>query len=164
MTDYSKKVKWSHYRPGVAQRVGLSIALLFHDRDTRRGEWSAARPGRNLPSGKTRYPLYRRQGGPQGWSGRAENLTPTGIRSVDRPTGSESLYRLSYRAHLRSCYTRIYGEVIKWVLVFPTWTWREMYILSSILVEWEENSPFRWFIGLDFCKWIIIKSTDLLYG
>jgi len=29
------------------------------------GEWSAARPGRTLPPGKTRYPLYRRLGGPQ---------------------------------------------------------------------------------------------------
>ena len=45
------------------------------------GEWSAARPGRTLPPGKTRYPLYRRLGGPQGRSGRAENLVPTGIRS-----------------------------------------------------------------------------------
>ena len=38
------------------------------------GEWSAARPGRILPPGKTRYPFYRRLGGPQGRSGRAENL------------------------------------------------------------------------------------------
>ena len=45
------------------------------------GEWSAARPGRNLPPGKTRYPFYRRLGGPQGRFGRAENLVPTGIRS-----------------------------------------------------------------------------------
>jgi len=45
------------------------------------GEWSAARPGRTLPPGKTRYPSYRRDGGPQGRSGRAENLIPTGIRS-----------------------------------------------------------------------------------
>ena len=36
------------------------------------GEWSAARPGRTLPPGKTRYPFYRRLGGPQGRSGRAE--------------------------------------------------------------------------------------------
>jgi len=43
--------------------------------------WSAARPDRTLPTGKTRYPLYRRLGGPQGQSGRAENLVPTGIRS-----------------------------------------------------------------------------------
>ena len=45
------------------------------------GEWSAARPGRNLPPGKTRYPFYRRLDGPQGRSGRAENLVATGIQS-----------------------------------------------------------------------------------
>jgi len=44
-------------------------------------EWSAARLGRTLPSGKTRYPFYSRLGGLQGRSGRAENLVPTGIRS-----------------------------------------------------------------------------------
>jgi hypothetical protein len=32
-----KKVKFSRYRPGVAQRVGRGIALFFHDRGTRRG-------------------------------------------------------------------------------------------------------------------------------
>jgi len=84
----------------VAQRVGRGIALLFHDRGTRRGEWSAARPGRNLPPGKTRYPFYRRLGGPQGRSGRAENLVPTGISIPDRPARSQSLYRLSYPAHI----------------------------------------------------------------
>jgi len=47
------KVKCSHCRPSVAQRVGRGIALLLHDRDTRRGEWSAARPGCTLPLGKT---------------------------------------------------------------------------------------------------------------
>ena len=31
------KVKCSRYRPAVAQRVGRGIALLFHDRGTRRG-------------------------------------------------------------------------------------------------------------------------------
>jgi len=35
------------------------------------GEWSAARPGRTLPPGKTRYRFYRRLGGPPGlvWTG-----------------------------------------------------------------------------------------------
>ena len=46
------------------------------------GEWSAARPGRTLSAGKTRYPFYRRLGGPQGRSGWAENLVLTGIRSL----------------------------------------------------------------------------------
>ena len=42
------------------------------------GEGSASRPGRSLPPGKARYPLYRRLGGLQGRTG-AENLAPTGI-------------------------------------------------------------------------------------
>ena len=46
------------------------------------GEWAAARPSHTLPSGKTRYLFYRRLGRPpQGQSGWAENLAPTGIRS-----------------------------------------------------------------------------------
>jgi len=52
------------------------------------GEWSAARLGCTLPPGKTQYPFYRRLDGPQGWSGRAENLVPTRIRSLDRPAHS----------------------------------------------------------------------------
>ena len=66
----------------MAQRVGRGIALLFHDRGTRR--WVSGQqhaPAALYPPGKTRYPFYRRLGGPQGRSGRAENLVPTGIRS-----------------------------------------------------------------------------------
>jgi len=61
------------------------------------GEWSAARPGRTLPPRKTRYPFYRRLGGPQGRSGGAENLVPTGIRSRTVQPVAQLLYRLSYR-------------------------------------------------------------------
>ena len=56
-------------------------------------------PRPHFTPGKTRYPLYRRLGGTQGRSRRAENLVPTGSRSPDRPARSQSLYRLSYRAH-----------------------------------------------------------------
>ena len=55
-------------------------------------EWSAARPGRTLPLRKTWYPFYRRLGGPQGWSGRAENLLSTGIRSRTVQPVAQSLY------------------------------------------------------------------------
>jgi hypothetical protein len=50
-----------------------------------------------LPTGMTRYPLYRRLGKAPGpvWKG-IENLARTGIRSPDRPARSESLYRLRY--------------------------------------------------------------------
>ena len=50
-----------------------------------------------LPPGKTRYPLYRRLGRPQGRSGRVRKISPpTWIRSLDRPTRSESLHNLHY--------------------------------------------------------------------
>ena len=74
-------VKWSRYRPGVAQRVGRGIALLFHDRGTRRGWLVSSTPRPHFTPGKTQYRLYRRLRGPQGRSGRVENLIPTGIRS-----------------------------------------------------------------------------------
>ena len=73
------------------------------------GEWSAARPGRTLPPGKTRYPFYRRMEWLQGRSGRAENLVPTGIRSRTFQPVAQSLYRLSYRAHK----TKSKKEIIK---------------------------------------------------
>ena len=62
------------------------------------GGWSTPRPALFTPEKETRYPFYRRLGGPQGRSGRVRKISPpTGIRSQDRPFRSESLYRLSYR-------------------------------------------------------------------
>jgi len=50
-----------------------------------------------LPPGKTRYPLYRRLGGPESPSGQMRKISsPTSIRSPDRPARTKSLYRLSY--------------------------------------------------------------------
>ena len=34
---FKKKVKFSRYRPGVAERAGRGIALPFHDCGTRKG-------------------------------------------------------------------------------------------------------------------------------
>jgi len=39
------------------------------------GKWSASHPGRVNP-GKTRYPLYRRLGEPQSWSGQVRKISP----------------------------------------------------------------------------------------
>jgi hypothetical protein len=38
--------------------------------------WLAPRPGRFTPGKETRYPLYRRLGGPQGRSGRMRKISP----------------------------------------------------------------------------------------
>jgi hypothetical protein len=44
------------------------------------GEWSSSRPDRASPRGKDpRYPLYRRLGGPQSWSGHRGPLPLPGI-------------------------------------------------------------------------------------
>ena len=60
----------------TAHRGSRGLALLFLDHGTRRGEGSASRPGRSLPPGKTRYPLYKRLGGPKGRSGQAWKISP----------------------------------------------------------------------------------------
>ena len=65
------------------------------------GEGSASRPGRSLPPGNTRYPLYRGLGGPQGRSGQVRgNLTTHGDSIPGPSSPSQSLYRLSYPAHV----------------------------------------------------------------
>ena len=50
------------------------------------GEWSTARPGRTLPPGKTQCPFYRRLGGSQGRSGRAEKSRPHRDSIPDHPS------------------------------------------------------------------------------
>jgi len=71
----------------VAQRLGIGIAVLFHVRGTRRGWVVCSMPRPHFTTGKTRYPFYMKLGGLQGRSGRAENLVPTGIRSLSVQPG-----------------------------------------------------------------------------
>jgi len=86
--------------------MGRGIALLFHDRGTRRGEWSAARHGRTLPPGKDPVPIVQEAGwvpGPVWTDGKSRphrDLIP------DHPACSQSLYRLSYPAHHWAIYWR----------------------------------------------------------
>ena len=54
-----KKVKWSRYRPGVAQRVGRGIALLFHDCGTRRGWVVSSKPRPHFATGKDPVPILQ---------------------------------------------------------------------------------------------------------
>ena len=76
------KVKWSRYRPGVAQRVGGGIALLFHDRGTRRGWAVSSTPRQHFTPGKDAVSILQGAGwAPDSvWTGE-KNLVPTGIRS-----------------------------------------------------------------------------------
>ena len=60
----------------TAHRGSRCLALLFHDHALEGGEGSASRPGRSLSPEKTRYPLYRRLGGPKGRSGQVRKISP----------------------------------------------------------------------------------------
>jgi len=90
------KVKWSRYRPGVAQSVGRDIAVLFHDRGTRRG-WvvsSTLRP--HFTPGKDPVPILQEAGWATGpvWTG---GKSPPHRDSIQYCLArSQSLYRLSY--------------------------------------------------------------------
>ena len=93
------KVKWSRYRLGVAQRVGRDIALLFHDRGTRRGWVVSSTPRPHFTPGKDPVPILQEAGwapGP-GWTG--GNSGPHRDSIPDRPARSQSPYRLNYLAH-----------------------------------------------------------------
>jgi len=65
------KVKRSRYRPGVAQRVGRGIALLFHDRGTRRRWVISGTPRPHFTPGKDPVPILQEAGWAPGpvWTG-----------------------------------------------------------------------------------------------
>jgi len=94
-----KKVKWSCYRSGVAQRVGTGIALLFHDRGTRRGWVVSSTPRPHFTPGKDPVPILQEAGWAPGkvWTG-GKSL-PHRDSIPDPPARSQSLYLLSYPAH-----------------------------------------------------------------
>jgi len=83
----------------TAQRGSRGIALPFLDHGTRSGWGFSVTPQPLFTPGKDLVPIVQGAGWAPGpvWTG-AENLSPTGIRSPDRPARSQSLYRLRYPA------------------------------------------------------------------
>jgi len=90
-----KKVKWSRYRPGVAQRLCRGAALLLHDRGTRRGWVVSSTPRPHFTPGKDPGPILQEAGWVPGpvWTGGKSH--PHRHSILDRPARSQSLYRLS---------------------------------------------------------------------
>jgi len=103
------KIKWSRYRPGVAQRVGRVIAVLFHNRGTRRGWVVSSTPRPHFTPGKDPAPILQEAGWAPGpvWTGGKSRPHRDSI--PNRPARSQSLYRLSYRAHLSTAHS-----IVKW--------------------------------------------------
>jgi hypothetical protein len=95
------KVKWFRYMPGVAQRLGRGITLLFHDRGPRRGWVVSSTPRLYFTPGKDPVPILQEAGWAPGpvWTG-AENLAPPGLDPRIVQPVAQSLYRLSYPAQI----------------------------------------------------------------
>jgi hypothetical protein len=123
----------------TAHRGSRDISLPFHDLGTRRGEGLASRPGRILSPGKTRYPLYRRLGGPQGRSGQVRKIwPPPGFdpRTVQPVT---SLYTDgAIPAHLLNDYIVVILNKEFWGLIFLYFS-----DVQLTVIEWRQNIPWR---------------------
>jgi len=100
--------KWSSYRPGVAQRVGRGIALLFHDCGTRRGWVVGSTPRPHFTPRKDPVPIVQGAGWAPGpvWTGGKSRPHRDSI--PDRPARSQSLYRLNYHPPHTHTYIYIY--------------------------------------------------------
>ena len=90
------KVKWSRYRPGVAQRVGRGIALLFHVRGTIWGWVVSSTPRPQFNSGRDPVPILREVGWAPGPVRTGGKSRPHRDSIPDLPARSLSLYRLIY--------------------------------------------------------------------
>ena len=83
----------------MAERVGRGVALLFHDRGTRRGCVVSSTPRPHFTPGKDPVLILQLAGWAPGtvWTG--GNSHPHRYSIPDHPARSQSLYRLSYPAH-----------------------------------------------------------------
>ena len=83
----------------MAQRLGRGITLLFLDRGTRRGLVFSSTPRPHFTPGKDTVPILQEAGWAPVpvWTGGKSRPHRDSI--PDRPARSQSLYRLSYRAH-----------------------------------------------------------------
>ena len=98
------KVKWSRYRPGVAQRVDRGIALLFHDCGTKRGWVVSSTPQPHFTPGKDLVPILQEAGWAPGRVCTDGKSRPHRDSIQDQPAHSQPLYRLSYPAHTYTQY------------------------------------------------------------
>ena len=103
----SKKVKVIPLQARCGPEGGRGIALLFHDRGTRRGWVVSSTPLPPSTIGKESVPILQQAGWAPGpvWTG--GKTRPHRDSIPDRPARSQSLYRLSYPAHPRSVWTQI---------------------------------------------------------
>jgi len=112
------KVKWSCYRPGVAQRVCRGTAVLFYDRGTRRGWVVSSMPRPHFTPGKDPIPIVQEAGWAPGpvWMGGKSRLHRDSI--PDRPALSQYYTNISLLKHgvqvRASCWLRKCSKCLPW--------------------------------------------------
>ena len=187
------KVKLSRYRPGLAQKVGRGIALLFHDRGTRRRWVVSSTPRPHFTPGKDPVPILQKAEWAPGpvWTGGKSR--PHRYSIPDRPVRSRSLYWLSYPANtLRMTYLFFSRKAMCYIfwggvcsLNFPVcnahapyfhlWPVRLYYIEQSLINDmifgeknyWAQNVFWFWaqHVCFDFehKMFVLILSTKYLF-
>ena len=99
-----------------------------------------------LPSGKTRYPLCRRVGGPEGWSGRLQKISPP--PGLESRTAQPIASRYTDTALL--AHTRFQSRIENWGLICGALAWNVLRvtllaprILRCLLGFWIISGPVR---------------------
>jgi len=121
------------------------------------GEWSAARPGRTLSHGKDRLPILQEAGWSPGpvWTGGKSRYHRDSI--PDRPARSQSLYQLSYPAHMRNTKVQKNYWLVRRVAKSPIrLTWRRK-VQGSILSRGTWILRFR-ISKLFLISWIFLRD------
>jgi hypothetical protein len=128
----------------TAHRGSTGITLPFLEHGTRRGWGVSVMLWPLFTPGKDPVPIVQEAVWAPGsvWTG-AENLAPTRIRSLDRPTRSQSLYLLSYPAQFSN-----YNGNIYWHVCFPFFhfsvsrctstqysTWQTQHLVILIIIQ-----------------------------
>jgi len=132
---YIYKVKFSHYRPCVAQRVCRGIALLLHDRDTRRGWVVSSTPRPHFTLGKDPVPILQEARWAPGpvWTGGKSRPQRDSI--PDRPACSS----VAIPTELPSPHTHTHTHIYIYIYRVLVGTPEEKRSLGKPRLRWEDN-------------------------
>jgi hypothetical protein len=142
------------YTGRTAHRGSRGIALSFHDHCTRRGWVVSVTPQPLFNPGKDTFPIVQEAGWAPGpvWTG-VKNLVHTRIRSPDRPARSQSLYRLSYPAHINVGISQFFLTQAPNKITVSTW---EVHFIPSLDILRQKR-----FLSLFY---VLLYSVHLPFG
>jgi len=145
--------------------MGRGIALLFHDRGTRRGWVVSSTPRPHFTPGKDPVPILQEAGWAPGpvWTGGKSRPHRDSI--PDRPARSQSLYRLSYPTKIANTFMVYFTDApqyrdsatINRLLIFSPSTYH-LYFLSTSTSE-----DFEMLIPKALLMYLLLHSFSLLY-